>query len=98
MPGLENNNNKKNRNKKKGKKTLGSIGLIVNFLNETLILHLTDFPSLIEGKLSRVMRKHAFCICENKGVDQLHSKCAADQRLYFRYTDGTSFLIPKSEI
>ena len=28
------------------------------------------------------MRKPAFCICENKGADQLR---AADQRLYFRY-------------
>ena len=27
------------------------------------------------------MRKPAFCICENKGADQLHSICAADQRL-----------------
>ena len=31
------------------------------------------------------MRKPAFCICENKDVDQLQSNSAADQRLCFRY-------------
>ena len=31
------------------------------------------------------MRKPVFYICENKGADQLRSKCAADQRLCFRY-------------
>ena len=25
------------------------------------------------------MRKPAFCICENKDAEQLHSNCAADQ-------------------
>ena len=39
-----------------------------------------------------------FCIRENKGVDQLHSKCAADQRLCFRYINSTIPLLPKSEI
>ena len=29
------------------------------------------------------MRKHDFSICENKRADQLHSNCAADQRLCF---------------
>ena len=29
------------------------------------------------------MRKHDFSICENKGADQLHSNCTADQRLCF---------------
>ena len=32
------------------------------------------------------MRKPAFCICENKAADQLHSNCAADQRLCFPFT------------
>ena len=31
------------------------------------------------------MRKPDFCICKNKGVDQLHGNSTADQRLYFRY-------------
>ena len=48
--------------------------------------------------LSLVMRKRAFCICENKDADQLRSNCAADQRLCFRYTDTNIPLLPKSEI
>ena len=44
--------------------------------------------------MSRVMRKQAFCICENKVADQLSSNCTADQRLCFRYTDST---IPQIE-
>ena len=39
--------------------------------------------------LSRVMRKLAFCICENKDADQLRGNREADQRLCFRYTDST---------
>ena len=30
-----------------------------------------------------VMRKPAFCICQNKGVDQLLGNRMADQHLYF---------------
>ena len=33
--------------------------------------------------MSRIMRKPAFCICENEGADQLHGNHAADQRLCF---------------
>ena len=40
------------------------------------------------------MRKLDFCLCENKGADQLCSKCIADQHLCFRYSDSTI----KSEI
>ena len=36
------------------------------------------------------MRKHAFCIQENKGADQLSSFRAADQRLCFHCVDSTS--------
>ena len=35
------------------------------------------------------MRKSTFCICENKGADQLPSNCEADQRLSFCKTDST---------
>ena len=35
------------------------------------------------------MRKPAFCICENKGADQLWCNYAADQHLCFRYKDRT---------
>ena len=33
--------------------------------------------------LSHVMRKPAFCICKNKGTDQLHGNHAADQAFVF---------------
>ena len=39
------------------------------------------------------MRKHAFCILENKGADQFSGYRAADQRLCFLYVDSTSPLI-----
>ena len=45
-----------------------------------------------------VMRKPTFGIYENKGADQLHSNCAADQQLCFRYIDSEIPLLPKSEI
>ena len=48
--------------------------------------------------MSLVMRKPAFCICENKGSDQLHGNREADQRLCFRYIDRMIPLLPKSEI
>ena len=40
-------------------------------------------------KLSLVMRKPAFCICENKDADQLRGNRKADQRLCFRHIDST---------
>ena len=48
--------------------------------------------------MSRVVRKLAFCICENKDADQLRGKREADQRLCFRYMDSTIPLLSKSEI
>ena len=50
-------------------------------------------PSLY---LSRVMRKPALCICENKGTNQLCGNSAADQSLCFRYIDGKIPLHPRS--
>ena len=44
------------------------------------------------------MRKRDFCIYENKDADQLRGDREADQRLCFRYTDGTIPLLPKYEI
>ena len=35
------------------------------------------------------MRKPAFCICENKGADQMYGGRTADQLLCFRYIDST---------
>ena len=48
--------------------------------------------------MSLVVRKPAFCICENKDADQLRGNREADQRLCFRYTDSTISILPKSEI
>ena len=48
--------------------------------------------------MSLVMRKPAFCICENKDADQLRGNREADQRLCFRYTDSTIPVLPKIEI
>ena len=44
------------------------------------------------------MRKPDFCLCENKGADQLRGNREADQRLGFRYMDSTIPLLLKSEI
>ena len=45
------------------------------------------------NEINRVVRKPAFCICENKDADQLRGN-----RLCFRYTDSTISLLPKYEI
>ena len=37
------------------------------------------------------MRNPDFCLCENKGADQLCSNCTTDQRLCFRYSDTDNF-------
>ena len=42
-----------------------------------------------QGYMRGIVRKLDFCLCENKGADQLRSNCEADQRLCFRYTDST---------
>ena len=47
--------------------------------------------------MSQVVRKPAFCICENKDADQLRGNRKADQRLCFRYIDSTIPLLPKSK-
>ena len=56
-----------------------------------------DFCSA-QSYMSCVMRKPGFCLCENKGVDQLYSNCTADQHRYFRHTDSTILLPFKSKI
>ena len=48
--------------------------------------------------LSRVMRKPAFCICGNKGADQLCVNRTAGQRFSFYYIYSAISLLPKSEI
>ena len=49
-------------------------------------------------KLSRVIRKPTFCICEIKDAVQLRGNREADQRLCFRYIDSTIPLLSKPEI
>ena len=58
------------------------------------------FLSTCENKahMSCIVRKPDFCLCENKGADQLRGSREADQRLCFRYTDSTLPLLFKSEI
>ena len=45
---------------------------------------------MTQNFMSRVMRKPAFCIYENKGADQLRYNRAADQCLCFRYTSTSN--------
>ena len=52
----------------------------------------------LEYNMTRIVRKPDFCICENKGADQLHGNREADQRLCFRYTDSIFPLLLISEI
>ena len=44
-------------------------------------------------KMSRVMRNPAICTGENKGADQLRTKCEADQRLCFHHMDSTILVL-----
>ena len=61
--------------------------------------HLVCSLSILSVRnLSRVVRKPAFCICENKDADQLRGNGEADQRLCFRYSDSMIPLLPISEI
>ena len=59
--------------------------------------YLGQFLEASSEKMSLVVRKPAFCICENKEADQLCGNREADQRLCFRYTDTTIPLLSKSE-
>ena len=81
---------------------------LINTLETESILHLREVTNVMQtvrvliilgvSHLSRVVRKPAFCICENKDADQLRGNREADQRLCFRYTDSTTPLLPKYEI
>ena len=50
------------------------------------------------GKMSRIARKRDYCLCQNKGADQLRGNREADQRLCFRYLDSTIPLLPICKI
>ena len=65
--------------------------------DQLLLLH-TTAQSDHQLNLSRVMKKPAFCLCENKGADQLRGYHEADQRLCFSHMDSAIPLLSKSEI
>ena len=71
---------------------------VVSFSNKFFIPLLMAPLRKMCHKVSIVMRKPDFCICENKDADQLRGNWEADQRLCFRYTDSTIPLLSESEI
>ena len=71
----------------------------ITFLSKlTLIIGSASVGKTSHFHMSLVMRKPAFCICENKDADQLRGDREADQRLCFRYLDSAIPLLTKSEI
>ena len=48
--------------------------------------------------VSHVTRKQDYCLCENKGADQLCSNCTDDQHLCFHYKGSTNPLLFISKI
>ena len=63
-------------------------------LSNFQLLRLAYVRNSKRNNFGPVVRKPAFCICENKDADQLHSNCATDQRLCFRYIHSTIPLLP----
>ena len=49
-------------------------------------------------QMGHVMRKHDYCICENKGADQLRSNYIAGLHHCFHNRDSAIHLLLKSEI
>ena len=72
-------------------------GCTAGFVSD-LVRNPEDRFPLYSAHMSRVVRKPAFCKCENKDADQLRGNREADQRLCFCYIDSTIPLLPKSEI
>ena len=64
-------------------------GCTAQFVSE-LVGNPEDRFSHNEAQLSLVIRKPAFCLCENKGTNQLHSNYAAEQHLWFCYVANTN--------
>ena len=56
------------------------------------------FGTLPWYNMSLVLRKPAFCICENKDADQLRGYREAEQRLCFRHMDIAIPLLSKSSV
>ena len=77
---------------------IGKSDLGLNCLS--FLQHVFSFIYLQETSrtvMSHVMRKSAFCICENKEADQLCGNRVDNQCLCFRYIDSTISLLPKSQ-
>ena len=56
----------------------------------------SEETTLLPTEICPVMRKPAFCICKNKGTNQLHGNWAADQRICYHYiVQSLFFLNPK---
>ena len=61
--------------------------------NQQLII-----PLYVCHNLKHITRKLDFCLCENKGADQLCCNCTADRGLCFHSSDSTIPLSLKSKI
>ena len=62
------------------------------------ILDDEQYRHICRDQFSRIVRKPAFRICENKDADQLRGNRKADQGLCFHYEASTIPLLPKYEI
>ena len=66
---------------------------------KTIVIFAIEASLMSIHDMSLVRRKPAFCICEIRSVRKTQiGNREADQRLCFRYTDGTICLLSKSEI
>ena len=74
--------------------------IIVNekFIILTAVKITVNVNGCIFCNLSHIMRKPDFCLCKNKGADQLCRNFSADQRLCFRYMDSIIPSLPFSKI
>ena len=68
-------------------------------INERILSKNLNICALVDiHYMSLIMRKPYFCLCENKGADQLCSNCTTDQHLCFHHLDCTILLLSKSNI
>ena len=63
-------------------------GCLMEIYQMSMMIDLERYVLYGDLNMSHVMRKPAFCICENKGADLLHGNCAAD------HIDSTMPLLP----
>ena len=75
-----------------------SFRLIYIIMQHSYINKILLYLSFVVYQINRVVRKPAFCICENKDADQLRDNREADQRLCFRYIDSITRLLSIYEL